>query len=249
MDLKICIKCQIEKNILDFHIDKRSKDGHSIYCKSCNCEHAKIWRDLNPGRSAVTKKRCRESKPLKYIETIKTWLQKNKERVSKNERLYREKNKESLAISRKLWMENNKDKVKSVSRRANIKYRSNPRGKLRCLIGTAIWRSLKDNKGGRIWESLVGYDVETLKQHIEKHFTKDMNWENFMQGKIHIDHIIPVSAFNFETSKDLDFQRCFAIKNLRPLWAKDNLRKGAIIEIPFQPALTIREHDAMREKK
>lgn len=249
MDLKTCIKCKIEKSILDFHIDKRSKDNHSLYCKSCNCERAKIWRDLNPKRNAIAKKRCKEAKPLKYKETRKKWLQRNKEKVAEKIRLYREKNREKLVVVRQLWLQNNKDKVRPVSRRAIIKYRSNPKGKLRCLIGTAIWRSLKDGKVERSWESLVDYDVESLKQHIEKQFTDEMSWKRFMQGDIHIDHVIPVAAFNFETSNDMDFQRCFALKNLQPLWAKDNLKKGASLEIPFQPALAIREHELMREKK
>lgn len=32
---KICIKCNETKNILNFHINKKSKDGYYIYCKLC----------------------------------------------------------------------------------------------------------------------------------------------------------------------------------------------------------------------
>jgi hypothetical protein len=241
--LKTCKKCKVEKDILDFHVEKLSHDGHCSICKKCNCELAKVWRDLNPERNSIAKKWCKESKPLKYKETIKKWLQRNKQKVAERQKLYKEKNRERIIMVRRLWLENNKDKVRPVSRRANIKYRNNPRGRLRCLIGTAIWRSLKDGKAGRSWESLVGYNIENLKQHIENQFIEEMTWERFMHGDIHIDHIIPVVFFNFKTPQDIDFQRCFALKNLRPLWAEDNLKKGAKIEIPFQPALVSRKQE------
>ena len=51
--------------------------------------------------------------------------------------------------------------------------------------------------------------------------------------------IIPKSAFNFETAEDADFKKCWALENLQPLWAKDNLRKSNKIHKPFQPSLAI----------
>ncbi|HPG52320.1 MAG TPA: hypothetical protein PLL11_17220 [Spirochaetota bacterium] len=64
-----------------------------------------------------------------------------------------------------------------------------------------------------------------------------MTWENI--SKWHIDHIIPVSAFNFNSPDDIDFKRCFALNNLRPLWAVENIKKGWRINKPFQPSLLL----------
>jgi hypothetical protein len=64
-----------------------------------------------------------------------------------------------------------------------------------------------------------------------------MSWDNY--GKWHIDHKIPVTAFNFERVDDVDFKRCWSLKNLQPLWALDNIVKGNKVEAPFQPSLSI----------
>jgi hypothetical protein len=64
-----------------------------------------------------------------------------------------------------------------------------------------------------------------------------MTWGNY--GQWHVDHKIPISAFNYETPDDIDFKRCWALKNLRPMWAKENISKGAKLDKPFQPALAL----------
>jgi len=105
-------------------------------------------------------------------------------------------------------------------------------------MSRSIRYSLKgDSKGGQKWQKLVGYTTEQLKDHLEKQFEPWMNWENHGRDGWHIDHIIPVSAFNFETPEDIDFKRCWALKNLRPLAANENFRKGKQLDRDFQPAL------------
>jgi hypothetical protein len=89
--------------------------------------------------------------------------------------------------------------------------------------------SLGSKKGGRSWQSLVGYTLERLRRHLERQFVRGMTWENrgHGPGKWHIDHILPVSSFKFETPDDADFKACWALSNLRPLWSTDNIRKSA----------------------
>ena len=69
-------------------------------------------------------------------------------------------------------------------------------------------------------QEMLGVDWEVAKQHIERQFTKGMNWNN--QGEWHIDHIIPLaSASTLERLKEL----CH-YTNLQPMWAEDNLIKS-----------------------
>ncbi len=91
------------------------------------------------------------------------------------------------------------------------------------------------NKNGQHWEDLVGYPLADLMKHLEKQFANGMTWENY--GKWHIDHIIPISAFNFTLPKHLDFRKCWALKNLQPMWAKDNKEKQNKLSQDFQPSL------------
>jgi hypothetical protein len=68
---------------------------------------------------------------------------------------------------------------------------------------------------------LLGADYKTVSAHIESLFKNGMTWENRCQW--HIDHIIPLaSAKSIEELLPL-----FNYTNLQPLWAKENMSKGA----------------------
>ena len=95
-------------------------------------------------------------------------------------------------------------------------------GLLRARIRSAII-----NQGGEKsikTMQLVGCSVAELRQHLEQQFTQGMAWDN--HGEWHIDHIKPCAAFDL--SNEDEQRECFHYLNLQPLWAKDNLRKGAI---------------------
>ena len=103
----------------------------------------------------------------------------------------------------------------------------------------AIKRSLRSNKAGYHWESLVDYNLTDLIKHLKKTMPEGFTWKDFLSGELHIDHIIPVVAFNFTRAEHIDFKRCWALSNLRLLPAQENLIKGVKLDRPFQPALRI----------
>ena len=76
-------------------------------------------------------------------------------------------------------------------------------------------------------------DFETVKKHIERLFTKKMNW-NLMGSEIHIDHKIPLASAKTEE----ELIKLFHYTNLQPLWKKDNFKKHSKI-LPIQLILTI----------
>lgn len=115
--------------------------------------------------------------------------------------------------------------------------KKNPQNRLRRNISRRILFSLKDGKNGRGWEKLTGYTAKQLIKHLEKQFQPGMTWENY--GAWHIDHETPISVFNFTQPQDIDFKRCWALSNLQPMWAYDNLSKGAKINGHFQPSLQL----------
>jgi len=45
------------------------------------------------------------------------------------------------------------------------------------------------------------------------------------QGVWHVDHIKAVANFDLEDEEEQ--KKCFHYTNLQPLWAEDNLKKGA----------------------
>ena len=80
------------------------------------------------------------------------------------------------------------------------------------------------SKGGRAFDDLPYSPIE-LCEHLESQFTDGMSWEN--RSEWHIDHIRPVASFDFDSTDHPDFKKCWALNNLQPLWAADNIRKGA----------------------
>lgn len=77
-------------------------------------------------------------------------------------------------------------------------------------------------KAGRT-EAVLGYSADDLHAHLEARFLPGMTWANY--GKWHIDHIRPLSSFDFSLRSSV--AEANALTNLQPLWAADNMRKGA----------------------
>lgn len=92
-------------------------------------------------------------------------------------------------------------------------------------MASSIHQALREQKAGRKWEALAGYTREQLAMHLERQFLPGMSWDNM--GEWHIDHIVPRKSFAYATADDPDFKACWALTNLRPLWAADNIRKHA----------------------
>lgn len=145
----------------------------------------------------------------------------NKDRIQK----YRRKNRGRITLQAREWRNKNRERWRDYyNKYRKEQYSNDPKYILTNRIRTRIYESLKGNKGGRHWESLVGYTLEDLKRHLEKQFKPGMSWNN--QGSWHVDHIIPISLWKFEKPEDSEFKQCWALCNLQPLWAEENMRKG-----------------------
>ncbi|MGB5217359.1 MAG: hypothetical protein WBN66_03575 [Smithella sp.] len=258
---KKCTKCKKELSFKFFCKHTRHKDGLSSLCKQCKSLSDLEYRNNNKEK---LKEKCREyhsknkeihnlkskeyhlknSEKMKKIK--KENYDKNKEKNKEKERLRSAKYyKENPEIRRKAtykWNNKNIDKVRSIRRKAMAKKRLTHMGKLILNIKAGISKSIRTgSKNRRHWEDIVGYTFIQLKKHLEKQFLPGMSWENYGRNGWHIDHRIPISAFNFKTPDDHDFKECWKLKNLQPLWAHDNLTKQAKLSKPFQPSLSFGE--------
>ena len=191
--------------------------------KRCGkCGEIKLLNEFTNNRTKKDGKQygCKECEKQRYFEDESNRGELSRARSSRS--YYRNKAKR-LELGRR-WRILNPDKSKEIGRRADEKRFKTPKGKLNKNISRSILASLRTSKNGRHWEELVGYTINELKEHLERLFKSGMTWENY--GKWHIDHIIPKSKFNFVTPEDLDFKKCWALKNLQPLEAKQNMSKG-----------------------
>ena len=73
---------------------------------------------------------------------------------------------------------------------------------------------------------LLGASVDQVWNYLESQFQPGMTRQN--HGLWHLDHKRPCASFDLNDPKQQAI--CFHYTNLQPLWAKDNLKKGAKYE-------------------
>jgi len=202
-DNKRCSKCERTLPLDNFGLDPRRSHGRKTYCKQCRRQASKKYREANPEKSAAATRNWAANNPDKIEAKRKRWIKSNPGRQS--------------YLSR-LWKENNKERCKAAA----DKHRAQPSVRIMRAVGQRI----RDVLGGKEYKStvsLVGYDGDTLRVHLEKQFLRGMSWSNY--GEWHIDHIVPLSSFSVSSLDDPNIRRAWCLSNLRPLWAADNIRK------------------------
>ena len=114
-------------------------------------------------------------------------------------------------------------------RKAAARKRSNPLNRLRTNLYLRVNRLLKGLCKSARTMALIGCTHEHLRAHISSQFKNGMSWENYGRAGWHVDHIKPCASFDLS---DPDQQKlCFHFSNLQPLWAVDNLSKGARLPV------------------
>lgn len=221
---RICTQCLQEKLLIEFPVAKKGKDGIRAACKKCTNDNKRKYYYNNKERVAGWNSRSVNKRIEKCKEYRKRYYQEHKEKYRLMGKIRYAKFSEKIKENVKRWRKNNHEKEVLYSRRKGIKKRQDPIKKLNANISYGIWLSLNGAKKNRHWEDLVGYTIQDLKIHLEKLFSAGMTWNNY--GEWHIDHKIPKSVFIFESADDIGFKKCWDLKNLQPLWALDNIKKG-----------------------
>lgn len=188
------------------------KGWRKNYCQRHKGEIKENYRGYNQGYSREYRKQHKEyfqeyikKHQVKIRQLLMIWRQQHPEYAM--EQYY--KNKETI--------------LKSLAK----KYREDLKFNLSSRMSSAIWVSLRNGSGkqNRHWESLVPYNLTQLKRHLAKTMPPNYSWQDFLEGKLHIDHRIPISIFSFTKFSHIDFQRCWALSNLQLLPAKENRKK------------------------
>jgi len=191
------------------------------------------------------KEKIKEANKKRYLENPKKFLEdriKNREKINKQRKEYLLKNPEKkeqlLKWKRKHYLDNlayyteknkkYKQQNKEIrNKKLSIRLKNDAEYRLRCNLKARIISALKGKgKSARTME-LIGCNLSQLKEHLASKFKKGMTFENHNYKGWHIDHKIPCAAFDLRCP--VQQLACFNYNNLQPLWASDNMSKGAKI--------------------
>lgn len=109
-------------------------------------------------------------------------------------------------------------------RASRARARSAPFGRLSTLTAANLYYAL--HKRGNLDRRVprLGFTARELREHLERQFTAGMTWEN--HGAWHVDHIRPLSSFSYSSPDDDEFREAWALTNLRPLMAAENIKRS-----------------------
>lgn len=185
-------------------IGRGSKGKHIVWKLQCDCGNV-IFLDGISVRSGNTKScGCLKLKVLKERAIYKTPEQKRK-------------------------------------RRKELQRKRYARSPFRKSVSSAIRSMLKENDAIKPASCLkyLPYTMQELREHLEILFEPWMNWSNYGAYKRlewkdddpstwrwSLDHIIPQSTLPYKSMKSKNFKKCWALENLRPLSAKQNMLDG-----------------------
>lgn len=182
------------------------------------------WSRRNPEKKKANDSKSYFRNRKNRLEKMKVWAAKNVEMTRAIKRKYYEANREAV-IDRAVEYNRTKQGKENRARWSREEAKRNPSYKLGLTLRSRIWWALKSQNAKKLirTKDLIGCPIEFLKKHLEAQFEPGMTWEN--HGEWHIDHRMPCSRFDLT---DLLQQKiCFHFTNLQPLWAVENLSKGA----------------------
>lgn len=229
---KACSRCGSWKPLGAFYADRRRSDGRRAVCAPC-FKKATPWVTGSP--KDVERQRKRRAARAAGMEA---------------RRQARAAAAAALALARSVravmrWQSTSDAHAHARARglRSAAEYRqryaADPQFAVHERVRTALRKKAKRypklddlmrdalNRGGRsnVVVRVLGYDIAQLRAHLEAQFVDGMNWKAFHEGRIHIDHREPQSAFDLMDEQQV--RQCWALSNLQPLWAADNIAKGA----------------------
>jgi 5-methylcytosine-specific restriction endonuclease McrA len=171
------------------------------------------------------------------LQNMREWQSNNQEHLREYRREYNKRNKLKKDEQSKIYYQQNK---KYYNNYYSIKYHNEDKFNLTKRMYSIIRQAILKNKSGWNWESYVGYTTQELINHLKTTLPEGYSWNDYLEGKLELDHIIPISAFDFSKPTDYEFQECWDLNNLRLITPKDNHEKGSkILQAEYFPAVKI----------
>lgn len=182
---------------------------------------------LTPEERAENKRRlCRESHARhkeKYLEQQRQSRESNREEYNARRAQSR---RIRLLCPEKREAHNKRHREYRKERRESdhsFKLLNNMRTLMYIAISGRSYKPGKDYRKSKSTMAYIGCTIQELREHLEGQFVNGMCWENY--GQWHVDHIKPLAMFDM--SNESHRHEAWHYTNLQPMWATDNIRKGA----------------------
>jgi hypothetical protein len=230
---KTCSTCNILKNITDFPRSdiKNNKVYYRSKCKACTSKnHCERYCTKNKLLYTCKTKICNGCKIEKEASIKFFCLRKGKYGFYFNGKC-------------KECVKKTKDNYKPILNLKTTERRKNDHFfKLRTYVSSCIGFVLSKNKSSKKGESVMKYlpyTIEELSKYLESLFLPWMTWDNRGVYNVEkwddnnsctwtwqLDHIIPQSKLPYYSMEDENFKKAWALSNLRPYSAKQNILDG-----------------------
>ncbi len=180
----------------------------------------RVYRQRHPDRVATAKRIYRAANSAKIAKRDRRYRKLHSDDISVKKRAYKERNREHITAH---------DSAYRRAHRAEINAHKRHRTKSDVLfrLSNNLRKRVSNALNGRTKSAptlaLLGCSVDMCRAHLERQFTDGMTWDN--RTEWHVDHIRPVASYDLSDPRQQ--RACFHYSNLQPLWARDNLSKGA----------------------
>lgn len=143
---------------------------------------------------------------------------------------WRKKNTDKVRDYHRKWSTKNREKLREYVRRwkvteGGINWMTNLKNRIDKNTTCSISMIVRKRRPGRKWQKATGHTVEELFAHLKSKFDDKMTFENY-GSYWEIDHIIPKSAFKYQSEEDPEFKKCWSLDNLQPLEKSANRIKN-----------------------
>ena len=214
---KVCTKCEIEKNLEEFHNRKDSKDGYRNECKTCRKQKEQKYYINNAEK---IKKRTQKY----YID--------NTEKIKTNRQQYYIDNIEKFKKWHQQYYLNNAEQIrKSCNIYQKEKRRNDTNFKKAENLSILLNKCLKNKQKTSKLEQIFGCKLNFLYQWLAYTAGEDFDWSKY--GSIYVvDHCIPRSFYDH--TNEFQIKQCWAWKNLRLIKKQENMLKGNKLDLDIR---------------
>lgn len=223
----------------DCSTDLSGYHSQTVRCAGCKVEHKRkiglAYYQKNADRIRKRANDWHHANPDRAREAKRAWYEASRDAERERHRRRYQGDGRQLALDRatahyqanreRVLERARSDEGRKRARERQRRLREDPAHRLYMNTSRMVRDALAERKAGRGWEALVGYSLADLTAHLERQFGRGMSWSNY--GDWHIDHIVPRAAHHFTGPEDPEFRACWALTNLRPMWATENKSKSA----------------------